>query len=163
MVDQCNKDHLQTVHKDIRRPIRGQEQIRRLHTIVVQPVNTRGHNPRLIQEAAAKIQGNSLRLIQEVVTNIQGHRVHQVPGDPQAVHLIREVRVAVTVALQAVHPVVPHEVVLHPVILLLQEVVHPEVEVDLPLEADLPQAAAVAVAIVVTAVVAPADAGNYKI
>ena len=94
--------------------------------------------------------------------NTQDHKVHQVQGAPQAVHLIREVRVAVTVALQAV---VPHEVVLHPVILHLQEVAHPAVEVavDLTLAVDLPQAAIVAVAIVAMAVAAPVDAGNYKI
>ena len=162
MVDQCNKDHLQTVHKDIHRPIRDQGQIPRPPIIVAQPVNTQDHNLRPIREAVVNIQGNSLLLIQEVVTNIQDHRVHQVPGDHQAVHLIREVRVAVTVVLQAVH----HEVVLHPVILHLQEVAHPAVEVavDLTLAVDLPQAAAiVAVAIVAMAVAAPVDAGNYKI
>jgi len=143
MVNQFNKDHQQTVRKDTPQLIRDQGQIPRPPIIVAQPVNTQDHNLLPIREAA---------------TNIRGHRVHQVPGDHQAVHLIREVRVAVTVALQAA---VPHEVV-HPVILLLQEVAHPEVEeVDLTLEADLPQV--VAVAIVAVVVAAPADAGNDKI
>jgi hypothetical protein len=128
---------------------------------VAQPVNTQDHNLRPIREAVVNIQGNSLLLIQEVVTNIQDHRVHQVPGDHQTVHLIREVRVAVTAALLAV----PLEAVLPPVILHLQEVAPPVAEVvDRTLEAavaDLPQV--VAVAIITVAVVAPADAGNNKI
>jgi len=167
MVNQFNKGHLQIVHKDIRRPIQGQGRIPRLPIIVAQPANTQDRNLRHIQEAetTANIQGNSLRLIQVVVTNIQDHRVLLVPGGPQAVRLIKEARVVVTVALQAAHQAVPHEVVLHPVILLLQEVARPEAEaVDLTPEADLPQAVAVeTAAVAAAAVAAPADAGNNKI
>jgi hypothetical protein len=145
MVIQCNKDHQQTVRKDTPQHIQGQEQMLRPPIIVAQPVNTQDHNLHLIQEAG---------------TNTQGHRVHQAQGGSQAVHLIREVQVAVTVALQAVHPAVPHEVV-HPAILHLQEAAPQEEDLIQEEDQDLTQAEVVAAAETIVAV-AVVDAGNNK-